>query len=168
MTVPIVPATHADLAAIHDLLRANRGDHSLFQQPPAQLARHLPEFLVARDGDTVVGCLQVHRHPRGSVELLAVAVHPAHHGRGVGRSLMAAGIEVARTRTSGSIWLGTAKPGYFARFGFEPMSRWALPLIVLIGKLKRVAQQPLRRWIPALFGRHVFMRLAAEPAVYSS
>ena len=159
MTADITAATPADLPAIVALLASNRSDHSLFQQPRGQLARSLPEFLVARDGARVVGCLQVHPHPRGSVELLAVAVHPDRHGQGVGRALLGAGIDAARRLTEGRIWLGTAKPGYFARFGFRPMSRWALPLQILVGKLGRVAQQPPRRWLPALFGRHVFMEL---------
>ena len=58
------------------------------------------------------------------------------------------------------LWLGTAKPQYFARFGFKPMSRWHLPLSLLIYKLWLVFRQPMERWIPAVFGRHVFMRHA--------
>jgi predicted N-acetyltransferase YhbS len=30
------------------------------------------------------------------------------------------------------VWLSTAKPDYFARFGFRPMSRWQLPIGVLV------------------------------------
>ena len=64
MTVHLTPAVPADLARIHAILRSNRSDPSLFQQPIEQLARFLPEFLVARDGDEIVGCLQIHPHPR--------------------------------------------------------------------------------------------------------
>ncbi len=154
------PAPPADLHPIVGILAANRDDPSLFQQPASQLERYLPEFVVARHRGEVVGCIQVHPHPRGSVELLAVAVRPDQQGRGVGGAMMKAAIERARTLTAGRIWLGTAKPEWFARHGFEPMSRWVLPLVVLIGKIQRVAQQPLRRWLPAVFGRHVFMTLS--------
>ncbi len=156
----VAPALPRDLHPILETMRANRADPSLFQQPERQVAAALDEFLVARDADRVVGCIQVHPHPRGSVEILAVAVRPDRHGRGVGGTLMRAAVGRARELTAGPIWLGTAKPGYFARYGFESMSRWRLPLVVLLGKLVRVAQQPWGRRLPAIFGRHVFMRLA--------
>ncbi|MCP4808654.1 MAG: GNAT family N-acetyltransferase [Proteobacteria bacterium] len=157
----IVPARWEDLPAIVDTLRANREDPSLFQQPPRQPDHHLREFLIAWEDDRVVGCIQVHTYPGGSVEILAVAVHPSAQGRGVGTALMDAAVARARTLAPERIWLGTAKPGYFARHGFEAMSRWTLPLVVLLGKLRRIAQQPVARWLPALFGRHVLMRLPA-------
>ena len=153
----ITPAHWEDLPAIVEVLRANRADPSLFQQPPAQIDRFLREFLVAR-GDGVVGCIQVHRHPGGSVEILAVAVRPEAQGRGVGKALMDAALQRAETLEPERVWLGTAKPAYFARHGFQPMSRWTLPLRVLAGKLVRIAQQTPDRWLPALFGRHVLMQ----------
>ena len=167
MSIAITPARPSDLPEIAGLLAANHADPSLFQQPAWQLARWLPEFLVARDQGRSVGCIQVHPHPRGSVELLAVAVRPDQQGRGVGSALMAAAVARALVLTRGPVWLGTAKPGYFARHGFTPFSRWRLPLVVLLGKVPRVFQQPVRRWLPSLFGRHVFMRLVREPAPLS-
>jgi len=156
----VTAARPSDLDAIHRTLRANRADPSLFQQPRADLAAGIDEFLVAREGPHVVGCIQVHSHGRGGVEILAVAVHPDRHGRGVGGLMMRAAIARAEA-LSPFVWLGTAKPAYFARHGFERMSRLRLPLRVLVGKLPKVARQPLRRWLPALFGRHVFMRRAS-------
>ncbi len=73
---------------------------------------------------------------------------------------MAAAVARARALAPRSIWLGTAKPGYFQRHGFQPMSRWALPLRVLVTKLWLTLQQQPSRWIPALLGtHHVMMRL---------
>lgn len=165
MTLTVSPARPQDLTPIFATMRANAHDPSLFQQRRTAVARQLGEFLVARstssDAD-VLGCLQVHRHPGGSVEILAVAVRPDQQGRGVGSALMRAAVARARELTESRIWLGTAKPGYFARLGFVRMSRWRLPLVVLVGKLPKVAQQPLARWLPSIFGRHVFMCLPTD------
>ncbi len=134
MTLTITPACTQDLNSIFDTMRANRHDPSLFQQSRAKLARQLDEFLVARssEGSGILGSLQVHRHPGGSVEILAVAVRPDRHGQGVGSALMRAAIVRARELVTSPVWLGTAKPGYFARLGFVEMSRWRLPLRVLV------------------------------------
>ncbi len=156
----VSPALASDLPDIVATLAANHADPSLFQQPVWQVARDLGEFQVAREGERTLGCIQVHRHPGDSVEILAVAVRPEAHGAGVGTRLMAAAVARARAQGPALIWLGTAKPGYFARHGFRQMSRWRLPLRVLAGKLIRIAQQHPARWWPALVGtQHVMMRL---------
>lgn len=154
-------ATIDDVSAIVEILRANRDDPSLFQQPRWEVERHLAEFLVARkdDGGAPVGCIQVHRHPSGQVEILAVAVHPDAQGTGVGGALVRRAVARARQLTHETVFLGTLKPSYFGRFGFEVFERSQLPLLLLARKLPKVFRQPAPRWLPALFGRPVFMTL---------
>jgi amino-acid N-acetyltransferase len=107
---------------------------------------------------SIVGCAAL-KVIRDHGEILAVAVSPAAHGHGIGGALMRACIDRAATHGVRVVWLATAKPSYFARFGFVRMSKWRLPLRVLLGKLRLIFEQPVRRWLPALFGRHTFMRL---------
>jgi len=148
-----------DLGAILGVLRANADDPSLFQQPEGQTRRTLNDFFVAeKDDGHIVGCIALHRHRRRIAELLALAVHPEVHGHGIGRALLKAAIDEAREYKSEIIWLGSRKTSYFEQFGFCPFSRWDLPVTVLLEKLRLVLQQPIRRWIPAIFGGHVFMK----------
>ncbi len=63
-----------------------------------------------------------------------------------------------RRRAISFLWLGTEKVDYFRRFCFQPISRWDLPLSILLRKLWLVFGTPIDRWAPALFGRHVIMR----------
>jgi len=96
-----------------------------------------------------------------------VAVVPDAQGMGVGRALVRDCIARAGTAGVRELWLGTAKPGYFARFGFRAASSreffatfgpW-----VLAEKVWWTLGQPADRWVPALFGRYAFMRRACEP-----
>jgi N-acetylglutamate synthase-like GNAT family acetyltransferase len=159
MNTAITAATVDDIKEIARIIRANRDDPSLFQQSPRQIADAIDEFLVARVGGEIAGCVAVHDHG-GSYEILAVAVAPGAQGQGVGGALVAAAIGRAASAAPPLVWLGTAKPGYFARHGFAPMSRWRLPIRLLLRKLWSVFGQPIGRWIPAIFGRHVFMALS--------
>jgi len=156
--VTVRSAEAADVDAIHATLVANAGDTSLFQQPPRRIHTNLGDFVVAVRDHDVVGCAALHVS-RDHAEILAVAVSPTAHGHGIGGALMRACIERASTRGARVVWLATGKPSYFARFGFVRMSKWRLPLGVLLGKLRLIFEQPARRWLPALFGRHTFMRL---------
>jgi amino-acid N-acetyltransferase len=152
-------ATEADVAAIRRVLAANEGDTSLFQQPEHQVRKTLGDFFVAvADGGGVVGCASLHWHAKDNAEILAVAVAPSMQGRRVGEALMNACVaETAKTNNEATLWLATAKPSYFARFGFSPISRFRLPVGVLCTKLFLIFQQPPGRWVPALAGRHTFM-----------
>jgi len=152
-------ACERDVPAIHAVLASNAADTSLFQQSAAQIARAWGEFVVAEDGGAIVGCAEVHWHASTTAEILAVAVAAGAHRRGTGSALVAACIARARGRGATLIWLATAKPAYFARFGFQPMSRLRLPTGVLVTKLRLVFGQRAARWLPALFGRHTIMRL---------
>jgi amino-acid N-acetyltransferase len=158
--IAIRPAGHGDVDAIAAILRANRRDPSLFQVPRGQLRRTVSDFVVAASerGD-VIGCTALYGRDGDWGEIFAVAVDPAVHGRGVGSALVRAAVERAREAGLPRVWLGTAKPAYFARLGFRPISRWTLPLSTLGRKLLLVLQQPPSRWLPAIFGRHRFMAM---------
>ena len=150
------PAAPDDVTAIRAILVANAAETSLFQQSERRIRKTLGDFILAVDGDRVLGCAAVQWHRPTNAEILAVAVAPEAHGRGIGGALMRECI--ARAQATRCLWLATQKPDYFARFGFAPMSKWRLPFGVLVAKLLRLVEQPPRRWLPALFGRHTFMR----------
>ena len=149
-----------DAQKIVGVLRSNLSEVSLFQQPVREVRRNLPEFVLAEDSrGSIVGCAQLHWYKRGIAEILAVSVHPHSQGQGVGKALMKGYIDSALSQNARLVWLATAKPTYFARYGFEPISKWELSLGILLHKLRLVFQQPPSRWLPALVGRHTFMKL---------
>ncbi|MGD0917212.1 MAG: GNAT family N-acetyltransferase [Thermodesulfobacteriota bacterium] len=153
-------ARHEDVERIIALLQSNFSETSLFQQPLREVRRNIPEFALAEDPTgSLIGCAQIHWFPRNIVEILAVAVHFNSQGQGIGNALMTRCIDSVISQNAHLLWLATAKPSYFSRFGFEPMSKWELPLEVLRHKFFLVFQQPVLRWLPALIGRHTFMKL---------
>lgn len=141
------------------MLIANAADTSLFQQSHSRIRRDLNDFVVAVEAEQQVGCAALHHHTPANAEILAVAVDPTAHGRGVGAILMQACIIDAARAGATFVWLATEKPDYFARYGFRRMSKWQLPPRIVLRKLQLVSEQPVHRWLPALFGRHTFMHL---------
>ncbi|MFF3223065.1 GNAT family N-acetyltransferase [Nocardia suismassiliense] len=157
--VAVRRARQADVEAIRRVLAANAADASLFQQSSGRIRRNLDDFVVALEAGRQVGCAALRHHSRTNAEILAVAVDPDAHGRGVGAMLVRACMTEAESAGATFVWLATEKPDYFARFGFRPMSKWQLPLRIVLHKVRLVFEQPARRWLPALLGRHTFMRL---------
>jgi amino-acid N-acetyltransferase len=158
--ITIGPARTGDAMAISAVLALNRDDPGLFQESATAVARTLGDFLVAHNHARIVGCAGLHPDSPELAEVYAVAVTPQCQGQGIGRQLMEACRQRARSNGIRYLWLATVKPEYFSRYGFQPISRWELPASVLLRKLRQTFQQPRARWLPALFGRHTFMRCA--------
>lgn len=152
-------ATKTDAGAISLVLFQNRADRGLYQESAEAVIHTIEDFWVAQNdaGDTV-GCAGLHRESPRLAEVYAVAVAPEWQGRGVGRQLLQACIEHARSLGIQQLWLATIKPEYFRRYGFALISRWELPAATLLRKVRQTFQQPPERWLPALFGRYTFMR----------
>lgn len=157
--ITTMPARPEHAVAISSVLAANRDDPGLFQESATAVLSTLRDFLVALDeAGKVVGCAGVHRDSPELAEVYAVAVVPQCQRQGIGRRLMQACQDRMRAGGFRHLWLATARPGYFSRYGFQPVSRWDLPASVLLRKLRQTIQQPVGRWLPALLGRHTFMR----------
>jgi N-acetylglutamate synthase-like GNAT family acetyltransferase len=153
-------AKYEDIEKILELLQSNFSEVSLFQQPLREVRKNLSEYVLAEDvTGSLIGCAQIHWYPRGIVEILAVAIYFNSQGKGIGSALMTRCVDSIIPKKPRFLWLATLKPGYFSRFGFEPMSKWKLPPNVLCHKFFLVFQQPILRWLPALIGRPTFMKL---------
>ena len=89
---------------------------------------HLGEVFVARDGDELVGHLQlVPTDDDGVVEIKNMAVVSSHQGTGIGRGLVEHVIEAARQRGSTRMLVatGTADVGnlrFYQRLGFRMLA----------------------------------------------
>lgn len=116
----IRPAASSHLPAVRDLLAAAG-------LPAGGLPEQLEGFVVATDGDQVVGCAGLEVY--GACGLLrSVAVRPDRRRRGVGRALVAHLIARARAAGVADIYLLTTDAvDYFARLGFEPLDREQVP-----------------------------------------
>jgi amino-acid N-acetyltransferase len=158
--VSIRNALPEDVPEILRLFQGNRADVSLFQQGERQIRRTLSDFTLAeKRGASLAGCVSLHWHSPEIAEILGLAVDPEFQGSGVGSILTRQCVEESLSRNVRTLWLATRKPGFFARLGFLEISKWELPLSVLLSKVPSVFQQQPSRWLPSIFGRHTFMKL---------
>jgi amino-acid N-acetyltransferase len=89
---------------------------------PAALA----DFLVARDGDALVGAVTVERHGDDGL-LRSLVVTPAQRGRGLGRALVEAVEQRARAQGLRSLVLLTQTAAeFFATRGYRMVARSAV------------------------------------------
>ena len=86
------------------------------------------DVLLARAGESVVGCVALEPVGNGVFELSKMAVDPAERGRGTGRRLIEAAIARARELGATSLFLGSngrlaAAVGLYESVGFRHVPR---------------------------------------------
>jgi amino-acid N-acetyltransferase len=94
------------------------------------LREHLATTLVARDRGRVVATAAVEIYADGAL-LRSVAVDGPAQGRGLGRFIAEAAIDLARARHAPAVFLlTTTAEAYFPALGFERIRRDAVPASV--------------------------------------
>lgn len=104
-TITISPLRDAaDATAFHDLNVAwiselfvvEDADRAVLVDAERSIVAAGGTVLIARDGEQRIGCVALLRVGEGVAELAKMAVAPEHRGRGIGRRLITAAIDVAR------------------------------------------------------------------------
>ena len=93
--------------------------------PSNDLNEHLNHFIVAKEGDRLIGCVGL--EPEGPL-LRSLAVDPDHRGRGVARELCARLLAHARQKGAHEIYLLTDTASkFFDTAGFQRKDRKEAP-----------------------------------------
>ena len=80
-------------------------DEEYLSDPEGHIMRLGGEIFFALEGDRVIGTCAAIPRTDGTMELAKLAVTPDAQGRGLGRALSVAGIEVARSRRPKNLYL---------------------------------------------------------------
>ncbi len=112
-------ATCADVDAIHALIADNLAIGRLLPRDRSEIAAHVSRFVVATDGDHVLGCADLAPLGRGSAEVRSLVVASHARTRGLGRMLLREVIERAMDAGIEQLCAFTHAPGYFLKAGFS-------------------------------------------------
>ena len=112
----IESARPSDLAAVAVLLTDS-------ELPTAGVSDHVEQFLVARNGERIVGCIGIEIYDTVGL-LRSLAVHEDMRGTGIGERLVHSLLDRAREHGLEAMYLlTTTADRYFPRFGFEVIAR---------------------------------------------
>jgi N-acetylglutamate synthase-like GNAT family acetyltransferase len=116
----IRPAKPSDLVSVLSLLADAR-------LPAAGVAEHFDAFLIAEEGDRLIGAIGVERYPPHGL-LRSAVVATERRGRGVGDALVEALLARSRGEGLSELWLLTeTAESWFARRGFVRRERREAP-----------------------------------------
>ncbi|HEX6307782.1 MAG TPA: N-acetyltransferase [Longimicrobiales bacterium] len=111
-------AEPADAPEIHQLLEQFVAVGQLLPRTLKQIYRTIRDFVVAVEGDRIVGCAALRIYSAEIAEIGALAVAPDLQGRGVGRRLVEALVRDAEMLGLRRIFALTLQEEFFGRIGF--------------------------------------------------
>ena len=107
------------LKAIHDLVEPYASERILLPKEWVGYYEAVQEFVVAADGDRVIGCGALHVLWSDLAEIRTLAVDPSRRRHGVGHALMTALLERARAFGLTRVFCLTFETEFFASHGFR-------------------------------------------------
>lgn len=126
-TIQVVPARVAHARDIHRLIVYWSERTPVLLKSLGQIYETLREFVVAVDGDQVVGAAALHIDWADLAEIRSVVVAPERVSEGIGRSLIEKQVEVARELGIERVFVLTDKVAWFNKLGFMPIDKAELP-----------------------------------------
>ena len=115
-SVVIAAATERDIPAIKNLLVANK-------LPTAGVDEHWRTFIVARDGDRIVGCGGAEAYQFAAL-IRSIAVDPEYRSHGLGRKMVRQLLDRLASRGLREFYLLTTDAeAYFKKRGFKTIDR---------------------------------------------
>jgi amino-acid N-acetyltransferase len=119
MAFEIRPARTQDIPGIRALIDSYTLGGRLLNKETVMLYEDVQEFIVAVDGNSVVGCGALHVLWEDLAEVRTVAVVGDLKGQGVGHQILEAIIARAHTVGVSRIFCLTFETAFFGRHGFE-------------------------------------------------
>jgi len=127
MTVLIRAATTADVPTIHTLLRDYADDGRLLSRSIDEISERLRGFVVAENNGEVRGCGSLEIFSQELGEVRSLAVHPDHHGHGLGQKMVHEIENMARELGLTRMIALTYVPGFFRKLGYQIVAMESLP-----------------------------------------
>ncbi|MBI5344648.1 MAG: N-acetyltransferase [Deltaproteobacteria bacterium] len=116
-----------DVGAIYDIIEsfARKGD--MLMRPLAEIYDNVRDFLVYETDGRIAGAGSLHVWGADIGEIRSLAVSADFTGRGIGKSLVDACIEEARSLGIKRVFALTYKTAFFEKLGFSVVDKLILP-----------------------------------------
>ena len=121
MSIVVRAAKTSDVKGIRELIDLYAPQRRILSKETVTLYESVQEFVVAVDGDAVVGCGALHVLWEDVAEVRTVAVNENLRGKGVGHKILEKLIERAEALGVKKLFCLTFETEFFGRHGFNEM-----------------------------------------------
>lgn len=116
--IQIRPARTSDVREIRTLIDSFSTDGSLLSKATVTIFENIQEFLVAAEGDRIIGCGALHVMWEDLAEVRTLAVVPDRSNEGIGSQLLEQLLDKARALGIRRVFCLTFRKEFFGHHGF--------------------------------------------------
>ncbi|MGD8353365.1 MAG: N-acetyltransferase [Pseudomonadota bacterium] len=116
-----------DVPQIHALVNSFATKGEMLGRSRSELYEGLRDFYVAEKEDVILGCSALHINWEDLAEVRSLAVTPDLQGKGLGKALVNACVEEARSLGIMRVYALTYRPLFFEGVGFIRVPKESLP-----------------------------------------
>ena len=117
----------SDVPHIHTLVNSFAARGEMLGRSRSELYEGLRDFFVVEQDGEILGCSALHINWDDLAEVRSLAVLPELQGKGMGKTLVNACIEEARSLGIVRIYALTYRPEFFEGIGFSRVPKESLP-----------------------------------------
>ena len=115
----IRPSTSDDVAALDDFIQPFVAMGRLLPRTPDELEDLMKLGFIAESEGRIIGFASLEIYSKKLAEVRSLAVAPEFQGHGIGKRLVEACIDLARTRNILEVMAITSSDGFFKSCGFD-------------------------------------------------
>ena len=116
--IQIRPARTSDVREIRNIIDSFSTDGSLLSKATVTIFENIQEFLLAAEGDRIIGCGALHVMWEDLAEVRTLAVVPDRSNEGIGSKLLEQLLDKARALGTRRVFCLTFRKEFFGHHGF--------------------------------------------------
>ncbi|XID95401.1 N-acetyltransferase [Paenibacillaceae bacterium WGS1546] len=127
MTIVCRNALPEDIEALYELIQGYAAKGIMLPRSREALNRNIGTFIVAEDGERLIGCGSLCRLGSDLVEIRSLGIAEGYKGQGIGSRLVDALIEEAKAQGIPKVMALTYEAAFFQKNGFRIVEKEIFP-----------------------------------------
>ncbi|MGW8169595.1 MAG: N-acetyltransferase [Sulfurovaceae bacterium] len=126
--ITIQKAKLSDIAAMQELVKDDVSSGVILARSEDEVATNIRSYVLAKDGDLLVGYTALHIHSKRLAEIRSLIVHPNYRAQSIGTQMVSFCLDEARAiGIEQDVLVLTYVPKFFELLGFKEIKKEEIP-----------------------------------------
>ena len=126
--IELVKAKLSDIPAMQTLVASEVKDGIILNRTEDEVATNIRSYVLAKDGDKLVGYTALHVHSKRLAEIRSLIVDEAYRGQKVGQSMVQFALDEAKDiGVEEDVLVLTYLPNFFLKLNFKEINKEVIP-----------------------------------------
>ncbi|MDD2400094.1 MAG: N-acetyltransferase [Sulfurovum sp.] len=126
--ISLVKPTLSDIPQMQEMVIEEVKSGIILKRTEDEVATNIRSYVVAKEGERIVGYTALHIHSRRLAEIRSLIVDRAYRGQKIGQRMVEYALEEAKAlNVEEDVLALTYVPGFFKKLGFNEINKEAIP-----------------------------------------